>query len=172
MSEPAQVEQSDDPLVTSAATRTELIDLYKMYVSNAEAVVSRRQSVNTFFLSVNTLLLSAIALVTEFGAKGSSGPIAIAILGLTGVVLSGIWKSIIGLYGRQRTSMFFVIYALEEQIGVHLFRKEWLHLNGTRSPSSWRTFTNREARVPVVFVAVYLVALIGAVLVALRFIPT
>ena len=42
-----------------------LLEQYKLYVEMADEVSSRRSKANNFFLSVNTLLVTAIGVLTE-----------------------------------------------------------------------------------------------------------
>ena len=44
-----------------------LLEQYKLFVETSERLVARRQIVNTFFLSVNALVLSALALIAKDG---------------------------------------------------------------------------------------------------------
>ena len=52
-----------------------LFEQYRMFVETSERLVARRQTVNAFFLSINTLLLSAIGFIFQpaFGGDGWTG---------------------------------------------------------------------------------------------------
>ena len=75
-----------------------LMEQYKLFVDTSERLVARRQLVNTFFLSVNTLTLSAIGLIaTEVNETPwiTSGAIAISI---AAIMLCVAWKTLVRSY--------------------------------------------------------------------------
>jgi hypothetical protein len=68
------------------------LEIYKTYVERADAISSRRETANTFFLSVNTLL---IGLVAYLGADEKITKLAI---GIAGVIIAFFWFRLLGSY--------------------------------------------------------------------------
>ena len=47
-----------------------LFDQYKLLVDSSDKLVARRQTVNTFFLSINALLLSTVGFIIRMATTG------------------------------------------------------------------------------------------------------
>ena len=84
--------QFGEILFPSGPPRNELetsqaFDLYKIMVQSSEGLVSRRQNVNTFFLTMNGALLTAFGLIVQGSASDKLGALGIAVLAVAGVIL-------------------------------------------------------------------------------------
>ena len=64
-----------------------VMEQYKLFVDTSERLVARRQVVNTFFLSANTLALSAIGLIVNEAEGSPLVAIAIAAIAVAAIVL-------------------------------------------------------------------------------------
>ena len=64
-----------------------LLTQYRILVETSEALISRRQGVNTFFLSVNSIILTVVALLLRDGESGGMESAALIGLGLAGGIL-------------------------------------------------------------------------------------
>ena len=77
-----------------------LLEQYKLFVGTSEALVARRHQVNTFFLSINSIILAATGLLIREGTGNSiTGP-ALAALGLSGIILCLAWGRMIKSFGQ------------------------------------------------------------------------
>jgi hypothetical protein len=148
--------------------RAEFFELYKIMVSSSEALVSRRQVVNTFFLTINGLLLTAVGLFLRGGAHGhvrfqASG---ILVLALAGAALCFAWRSLIISFGQLNTGKFKIIGEMERSLAASIFGAEWEALECGRNPKVYRSFTSREIYVPIAFGTLYgIVAVLTALVV-------
>ena len=146
--------------------RAQLLEQYKIMVQSSETLVARRQSVNTFFLSVNTLLLTAVGLVVreEIAEQKATSEVLLFVLGITGVLLAFAWRRLVTSYRQLNTGKFQVIDALEEHLPASMFAAEWEALGRGRDKGKYRPFTATEAVIPWVFGAIYVVAVVQGVI--------
>ena len=147
------------------ADLSNVIDLYQTIVASSESLVGRRQAVNTFFLTINGAMLTAYGLVSQnIGTYRLSGA-AMAVIALSGIVLSLAWRSLITSFGQLNTGKFKVINTIEQHLPVAIFAAEWEALGRGNNPRIYRSFTSREIWVPNLLAAVHFVASIVAILV-------
>jgi hypothetical protein len=139
--------------------RAEFFELYKIMVASSEALVGRRQAVNTFFLTMNGLLLTAVGLFLRAGAQGHIRlqAAAIFVLALAGATLCSAWRSLIISFGQLNTGKFEIINVMEKQLAASIFAAEWEALERGENPKVYRTFTSREIFVPIAFGILYVV---------------
>ncbi len=139
-----------------------LFDQYKLAVEMADRVSARRMQANTFFLGVNTGLLTIFAtLVKERILSGFSG--ALPILAL--VILCFVWWRIVRSYRQLNSGKFAVILELEKLLPVAPYAAEWIALGEGKDSRRYLPLTHVENWVPRLFGALYLLLLV-AVLVA------
>ena len=148
-----------------SADTEKLFDIYKMMVASSEALVGRRQGVNTFFLTVNGALLTAIGLILQGGGEQHLLAGGILVIAVTGGILSQAWKSLLKSFGQLNTGKFAVINRLEEVLPARAFSAEWKALAGGKNPAIYTSFTSREVWAPWTTFGVYFLtaALSGAV---------
>ena len=154
-SEPTTVEQElfgdDQPVSPSDTDVSILFEQYKLFVGTSEALVSRRQQVNTFFLSVNSIILAATGLLLREGTANSiTGP-ALMVLGLSGIVLCLAWGRMVKSFGQLNHGKFEVILALERRLPARVFAAEWAVLGRGADPSKYKPFTRTESLPPRIF---------------------
>ena len=135
---------------TDADTET-LLAQYRMFVDTSEALVVRRQGVNTFFLSVNSIILTIAGLLLRDGQSGDLESGALIGLGLGGVTLCVVWRSLIVSFKQLSKGKFDVIHALERRLPAQVFTAEWAALGYGRDSTKYTPFTKTEVRTPFVF---------------------
>lgn len=128
-----------------------LLDQYKLYVEMADRVSSRRQSANSYFLSVNSAILAFVGYVTT---KDSSG--YLWLLGIAGMVLSFLWFSIITSYRDLNTAKFRIIHQIEQRLPLSLYDAEWNAMGRGKNPALYRPLSHIERIVPWVFLLLHL----------------
>ncbi|MXY23751.1 MAG: hypothetical protein F4Y45_04410 [Acidobacteria bacterium] len=133
-----------------------LLAQYKLFVQTSEALAARRQGVNTFFLSVNSIVLAASGLLLRDGLLNHLESFALICLSLGGSVLCFAWWRLIVSYRQLSTGKFAVIHALERRLPARLFAAEWIALGCGKDPNKYRPFTRTETGTPWVFVALHL----------------
>lgn len=150
----------------SAEDRQEVLELYKIMVASSEALVSRRLAVNTLFLTVNGVLLTAVGLFVRSGGNMRLQAGAVAATAVAGCVLAYAWSTLLRSFGQLNTGKFAVIHRLEGHLAAAIYAGEWEALERGENPKVYRTFTSREIALPIVLFAAYLIAAVLAAAIA------
>ncbi|WP_316529511.1 RipA family octameric membrane protein [Kitasatospora brasiliensis] len=144
--------------------RSELMELYLLAVEMTDRVSERRGSANTFFLSVQTALVTLIG----FGIpKLSESPWWVATaVALAGITLSGAWWMQLRSYRDLNGAKFLVINRLEKKLPAQIYTDEWDILRNPEAPGRLhhRHYTElgtTERAVPIIFAAAHLILLTG-----------
>ncbi|MEV3906315.1 RipA family octameric membrane protein [Streptomyces canus] len=144
-----------------------LFELYKIMVESSEGLVSRRQGVNTFFITANGVILTGLGFFIKAGGSQILKSIGVLVIALTGLILAHAWRSLIVSFGQLNTGKFAVINRLERYLPAAIFYSEWEALERGQNPKVYRSFTSREIWAPYLLTALYGLATVGASLVAL-----
>jgi hypothetical protein len=151
----------NEDIIEGDKSLTILFEQYKLYVELTDRVSERRQSVNTFFLSLNSILITGLTIfLTQVGGiQANCNWILIAIA--AGIVACATWRRLVRSYGQLNAGRFEVIHLLESRLPARLFDFEWDILEQGKR---YKPFTRTEVNVPLVFMAMY--ALIAICVVA------
>lgn len=149
-----------------------LFDLYKIMVESSENLVSRRQGVNTFFLTINGALLTASGIILQSSDSMRLASGGIAVLALAGFILSLAWRSLITSFGQLNAGKFKVINTIERYLPAAIYAAEWEALGRGQDPDVYKPFTSGEIWVPNALLVLHFIAAITAILMAVGCIPT
>jgi hypothetical protein len=138
--------------------RAQFFELYKMMVASSEALVARRQGVNTFFLTINGLLLTAIGLFVQGDDRIRLQAGGVFVLAIAGLALCAAWRTLLLSFGHLNKGKFTVINEMECHLSAAIFAGEWEALARGEDKRVYRSFTDREADVPFLIGAVHLIA--------------
>jgi hypothetical protein len=134
-----------------------LFEQYKLYVQLTDSLSTRRVQANTFFLTINTALLTLLTAIISFSKQPLAQLGGIVLACVAGIILNGAWHSLVKSYRRIGSSKFSIIQKIESRLPLRPFEAEW------RTLEDFTPLTVIEQRVPVVFLSLY-VLLIGLVL--------
>jgi hypothetical protein len=140
-----------------------LLDQYKLYVEMADRVSIRRQTTNSYFLSINTALL---ALDGYIAAKEPAANLWL--IGCSGIVLSVLWFQIITSYRDLNSAKFKILGEIEKRLPLNLYDAEWRLMGEGNDPKKYRPLSHIERVVPWVFVALHFYVIARSVLVWLN----
>ena len=132
-----------------------LMEQYKLFVETSERLVARRQVVNTFFLSVNALALSALGLIAKEASQSPLIAIGMVAISAAAIVLCVAWKTLVGSYRQLNRGKFAVIDRLEDRLPAALFRAEWVALGRGEDSEIYKPFTATEEVVSKIFIVIY-----------------
>ncbi len=131
------------------------MEIYKTYVATAEAISTRRQKSNAFFLTVNTAIIAGL---------GYSNPCLQQTLGrlvwvisLAGILISYTWYRLIRSYKGLSSAKFKVIHLIESKLPLAAFDAEWEAVGRGRDRKKYLPFTHVETIVPWVFLVLHLI---------------
>lgn len=140
----------DSPYPENEKLQGHLIDQYKLYVEMADRIGSRRQTANSYFLTVNTALLGFVGYIT---AKDSSE--YLWLLGIVGVVLCYLWYRIIRSFRDLSTAKYLVVHQIETKLPIRPYDAEWEGVGRGKDSSLYKPVTHIETGVPWVFLALH-----------------
>ena len=146
------------------ARQSILFGQYRLFVDSSEKLVARRQTVNTFFLSINALLLSAAGFIVKDVPQEGAAFVGVLALGLAGILSCITWRNVLRSYRQLNAGKFVVIHALEQHLPAALFNAEWHALGEGRDKKKYTPFTTSEALIPIVFAVLYSIAMLGSVI--------
>jgi len=140
-----------------------MLELYKLYVEMADNVSTRRCNANTFFLSVNTLLVAAIGVLTELqSGLETLNMWWVLVTSFAGILFSWTWLSTVNCYKQLNSGKFKIIHLIEQKLPLAMYKAEWAYLKPKKGVSRYKQLTVVEMWVPKIFAIVYLVLMIMA----------
>ena len=137
-----------------------LLAQYRLFVETSEALVLRRQGVNNFFLSVNSLVLAGAGILLRDGESSNIEAVVLVVLALGGCMLCLVWRRLITSFQQLSSGKFEVIHQLEDRLPARMFAAEWVALGCGEDPQTYRPFTTVESTTPKVFGFVQLLLLL------------
>ena len=135
-----------------------LVDQYKLFVETSEKLVARRQLVNTFFLSVNTLAMSAVGLVAREVGQTPWVSMGVVAISIAAIMLCIAWKTLVRSYAQLNRGKFAVIECIECHLPAALFTAEWEALGKGQDSKRYKPFTRTEEVVSNIFIWTYVFA--------------
>lgn len=128
-----------------------LLEQYKLYVEMADRISQRRGTANTFYISINAVILT----FTSWSAEKFGN--LIWLISLVGILLCISWFFTIRSYQQLNSGKFKVIHEIEKELPLNVFDYEWSILKEGRSFNSYWPLANIECIVPFVFFVLYVV---------------
>ena len=138
----------------------ELIEQYKIYLGTSESLINRRQNVSSFYISVNAAIISILTLVSPFITNIVSNAIAIIVVSLFGIILDIAWMRILDSYAILNSSKLKVIEMIEKRLPASIYDIEWAVMSNKLNNRRYISFTDSEKRIPKVFCAIYIIAIL------------
>ena len=133
-----------------------LLEQYKLFLQTSEDLVSRRQNVNNFYISINSALMAAFGIILALDIFSIYKFFTCILLSVVGIILSVSWIKLLASYGDLNSSKMKIISYIEKQLPASLYDAEWAALSDKLNKRKYVSFTNSEKRVPVLFIVVYI----------------
>lgn len=149
-----------------------LLEQYKIFSDSAEKLVTRRQSMNSFYLSANTALITIGATVFALseGDNMISKLIIVIALSVPGLLLNISWLKILKSYFINNRGKMKVLSMMEKHLAASLYDAEWKAMKNRYSKERYVSFTESEKKLPQVFIVFYTLADIAAIILLLSLI--
>lgn len=140
-------------------------DQYNLIVQTSEALIERRQTVNTLYVSAGAAFLAGIGILVSSVGKTNLGgaAVVIALVGFLGAALSFNWRRTVSSYGTLNEAKYKLISAFEEYMPAQLFDAEWKVLEAKR----YKSTTDTDKQSALFFLLLFLVISVVASGVAL-----
>lgn len=134
-----------------------LLDQYKKYLDMADKISDRRSAANTFFLTINTGLISAFGLTKLLSDQNLRFLFVTG--GVAAVLLSYSWYRLIRAYRDLSTAKFKVVHEIEKFLPIRPFDAEWEAVGRGENKNLYWPFTHIEQFVPWIFIALYILVI-------------
>ena len=141
------------PAPEAETAKVERLEIYKLLVEMADRVSQRRQAANSFYLSVNTLLVGGSAYL------GTIQPslLNVLVISVAGIAICALWVMNIVSYKTLNEAKFGVINDVETRLIEQPFHEEWKRLDPDQDGIRHKPFHKVEGLIPWIFMAVYAV---------------
>ena len=139
------------------------MEQYKFFVQTSEELVKRKQTVNSFYITTNSLILGAIisivcAIKDLPTINGVSSSFIISLFtSFIGIIVCASWLSLIDSYANLNSSKMALISALETNLALNLYDTEWKIMKQKLGKRKYRSFSEKEKYVAFVFLALYVI---------------
>jgi hypothetical protein len=139
--------------------KNHFLEQYKLYLESIEKTSDRRQSANNYFLTINTILISILAIAFETDSLINIFllKIFIPIIGVFFCIVFGI---LINSYKQLNTGKFSVLHEVESKLPISLYQYEWEILGEGKDKKKYYPFSHVELVIPCCFGFVYIVLFI------------
>lgn len=128
-----------------------LVEQYKILLSTSESLIERRQKLTTTYLSIFSVMLPVLSAMLTF--EQAFLQLGAFFVSSICIILCLSWRGTIISYGKSNRAKFAILEEMEKQLPVAMFASEWLVLK--RITTKYKSFTNRETTIPVIFIAIY-----------------
>ena len=137
-----------------------LLEQYRIFTDSAESLISRRQTMNSFYISANTALITIGASVVALSDVENmiAKMIIILALSLPGIMLNISWRKILQSYFINNRGKMKVLSMIEKRLAVSLYDAEWKAMKNKYSKEKYVSFTESEKVLPTIFIIFYALA--------------
>ena len=146
--------------------KADLLEQYKLYVQSADNASERRIASNRYLLTLNAALVAAYGFQSAFTER----VIFVVPVAVAGIALSLLWYSIIKSFRDLNSIKFKIIHELETYLPAALYAYEWQLAQEGQGKSYWPT-THIEKWMPILFLALHVVALAVSIVFAICGLP-
>lgn len=133
-----------------------LLEQYKTYLGSAEQISNRRQTANSFFVSINTALLAFVGYMNSAEGNGAH----YWLVALAGVAIAFMWYRLIRSYRDLNTAKFKVVHQIEKSLPLSPYDAEWEAVGRGKNSALYLPFTHIEVGVPWVFLILHAFAFV------------
>jgi hypothetical protein len=144
--------------------RQDVLDLYKMYVASADKISERRQTANSFFVTLNTTIVGLVGYLNFSRDPKTASPLVFALVAMAGMLICYMWYSLIRSYKNMNYGKFRVINTIEQMLPIRPYDAEWVALEEGKNPRRYLEFSQVEKNIPRVFFLLHLVVLFMSIL--------
>ena len=127
---------------------------YKIYVDSVNYTSEMKLKINTYFLTANTALFTAIGI--GLSRQELSPSVWHFMLPLAGILISIVWWAVTYSYKKRNVAKLRVIHCIEELLPLALYKTEGGLMNEIHNGSIKKYFFNIDLFTPFVFIIYYL----------------
>jgi hypothetical protein len=140
-----------------------LLEQYKIYVEMADRISARRGLANSFFLTLNTSVITLFAAFKQIPNGPEALWLGIPLIALVGECFA--WFYLVRSYRLLNGAKYRVVGALEERLPASPFwRAEWWALGEGHDRGRYWPLSHIEQWIPVLFALTYIGGVVAAAL--------
>ena len=152
-----------------------LLEQYKLYIEMADKISERRATANSFFLSLNSFLLTVLGILPQLKSNIIEFTVLwIIIVSIAGTSFCISWIMIIRAYKSLNGAKFKIINKIEDNLPVSMYNSEWKYLKTVKKnlkylpfPIKYSPLSVIELWVPIIIILLYISLAVGGILVSL-----
>jgi hypothetical protein len=130
--------------------REHYLEIYKLYVGMADKISERRQSANSFFLTINTAIVGLVSYL-QLAQNEKTRSLFYLVIAVAGMIICYTWYRLILSYKQLNTGKFRIVHLIEENLPFNPYMKEWEMLGSGEESKKYLPFSHIEIFVPWVF---------------------
>jgi hypothetical protein len=142
-----------------ASSNAVLLEQYKIYLQLLDKISDRRQSANSFFLSINTGLCALMGYMFSKEVPAELRPL-LWVIPFPGILISYFWFRLVRSYRYVNAAKFRVVEAIEERLPIAPYAAEWIALRNESKAHRYIPLTNLEVWIPRCFICLYIAILL------------
>ena len=135
-----------------------VLEIYRTYLEMADRISSRREKANSFFLTLNTVVVGFVGYLVGKDELVPNNP-WLALIGIAGIALSYLWYRIIRSYRDLNSVKFKVVHEIEKLLPLRPYDAEWESVGKGKNSKRYLPFTHVEIIVPWIFLGLHIIAL-------------
>jgi len=152
-------EPTKNSLKAGAPSVEQALEQYKLYVEMADRTSARRQTANSFFLSLNTAMVALLGYLRTAQQNSGVGQLY-WLVAAAGIILAYMWYRSLRSYRDLNSAKFEVIHEIEQALPLRPYDREWDKVGRGKNPKLYLPFTSVEIGVPWVFLVLHSIALV------------
>ena len=129
----------------------------------ADKISDRRQSANSYFLTINTVIVGLISYMS-FGSDIKNSNPYYALVSIAGMVICYYWYRLIRSYKDLNSGKFKVVHEIEKQLPISPFDDEWEKLGRGKDKTKYLPFTKIEMRIPWIFFSLHIIVFFKSII--------
>ncbi len=135
------------------------VEQYKLLLDSTERNTDRRQTANSYFLTLNTGVCAILGYILSKDAVQEIKYLY-WILPIAGILLSIFWHRLVTSYRQLSTAKFDIIHQVEAKLPFSIYKAEWIALGEGKDKKIYVPVTNLEIWIPKLFIAMYSLLLV------------
>lgn len=132
-----------------------LVEQYRLFSQTAENLLTRRQNVNSFYITANTALVSIGATIFSLSGEINSKLLIIFFLTIPGILLNLSWGRMLRSYFINNKAKIKILSLMELHLPFSTYDAEWRIMKNKYNREKYISFTDSEKQLPRVFIAFY-----------------
>lgn len=136
-----------------------ILEQYKLYTEMADRISARRNLANTYFLTLNTLLLGTLGFFIKDSTQELKHNYFFLFIFTGLLAFCYAWWRLVKSYSQLNTGKYKVIGEMEKKLpSSPYYSAEWKALGEGKNPKLYMPLTDVEVWVPIIFGLIYLCA--------------